>query len=846
MKLRLRALCWLLALMAALLVFPEAPSVQAAGTVRALLVGNSEYAHLAGLIGAPYNDALLMERVLTHPALTAQPARVTRRNDLGRAAMLSAIRSAFQGAREGDISYFYYSGHGALSGSRSAYLCPVDAQAGRFDTMISMQELRAALDQVPGVKVVVLDCCYSGAAVSTRASGAPAAASTQFNQSVRTAFADGVQARAAGPLAATGYKVVTASSPGEESYVQRFTQQVGSQWVSYGISCFTAALAQGCAVGHTFSGGRMTAVTQSSYGADLDDDGSVTLSELYSYMNRAMELAAAQSHVLVSPQADAFAVLAYRAQVSPVARVELSQYQLAPGQSLNVELSLSQPVASLEVAIVPLDGAAGPVRLLQTGARGAGTHTLPWDGLDQSGRALPTGRYAFEVSGVSPAGRAFAYDGAPPALRVVARTAPPSFTLTLASERFAPSADERLEVLVDNAPEQPLSQRYDVWVVDSAGRNLVPLAQDDPARAVPGITESGEYGITHRNTYQWDGRDGAGQLAGPGQYAIRVTGSYAGQHVTKSVRFTVDSQPTPRIALNLSAGALKLTGKAKLTVSGSLSAADALTVEVLGPTGDRVALLFSGSHPGGGFSFSWNGRDGSGASVPSGSYTISARGARAPAVTAALTVRSGTRPAAPRKLRVTGALVPGGKLRYTFTLRTAARIYPEVYTESGELVARLASYARSRGQRSASWDGRLEDGAYLAPGRYLLRLNARSNSTGRYSAPVQVRFVMEQMPPPRVTSLTLSRRTVPRGRHFFATFRRNLPGSVFITLYDARGQLVATPAVGRWMGRGKKTLKMFARSQEGKPLSKGLYFLGIRYCVNGQWSAERRTHLKVV
>ncbi|MFZ2331297.1 MAG: PEGA domain-containing protein, partial [Atribacterota bacterium] len=74
--------------------------------------------------------------------------------------ILNKIRNTFSGSKENDISYFYFSGHGALL-NQTSYLCPADFN-GNVSTAISVDELESVLSTIPGKKIVLIDSCHSG------------------------------------------------------------------------------------------------------------------------------------------------------------------------------------------------------------------------------------------------------------------------------------------------------------------------------------------------------------------------------------------------------------------------------------------------------------------------------------------------------------------------------------------------------------------------------------------------------------------------------------------------------------------------------------------------------------
>ena len=150
---------------------PAAPAYAAsdnAVTRRALIIGNTNYAQSP--LTAPAYDARHMQELFrqmnytgTMGAASEQGAmpdeNIVRKTDRTRGQMLQDIAAAFAGADEDDVSYFYYSGHGSVYNSE-AQLVGVDLN------YLSLSDLKEALDAVQGIKVVILDSCFSGGFVN--------------------------------------------------------------------------------------------------------------------------------------------------------------------------------------------------------------------------------------------------------------------------------------------------------------------------------------------------------------------------------------------------------------------------------------------------------------------------------------------------------------------------------------------------------------------------------------------------------------------------------------------------------------------------------------------------------
>ncbi|MBQ8162297.1 MAG: caspase family protein [Clostridia bacterium] len=126
-----------------------------AGTVcRALVIGQ-DYAGTDAALYGPPNDRTAMVNCLKH--LDEMDYLVEEKINLTGNGILEAIGSTFSGATEQDISLFYYSGHGNSSGSL----------IGSDYRPVTPARLRAALDQIPGRKVVIVDTCHAGYLLDT-------------------------------------------------------------------------------------------------------------------------------------------------------------------------------------------------------------------------------------------------------------------------------------------------------------------------------------------------------------------------------------------------------------------------------------------------------------------------------------------------------------------------------------------------------------------------------------------------------------------------------------------------------------------------------------------------------
>jgi len=175
--------------------------------------------------------------------------------------ILQGISSTFSGADSNDISYFYFSGHGALVGNTS-YICPADITS-YADSAINVNELEAVLSSIPGTKVVFLDSCYSGGFIG-KSIGQTTTSKEElesFNDEVVNVFS---QAQTKGLLTTNQYQVLTSCH-----YYQECWEIQPGQGDPFGV--FTRALCEGCGY-------------YGSYPADTNLDTRVSLWEAYLYV----------------------------------------------------------------------------------------------------------------------------------------------------------------------------------------------------------------------------------------------------------------------------------------------------------------------------------------------------------------------------------------------------------------------------------------------------------------------------------------------------------------------------------------------------------------------------------
>ena len=259
-------------------------------TYRALIVANSDYGNSKLNLVGPKNDKDLMKKVFENQEIDSNRfENIVVAENLKKEEFLEKIKESFKGANDNDVSYLYYSGHGNNINGIS-YICTVDSakdKESQIKAWISVDELRKALDQVPGTKVLIFDSCNAGGFIGKKVDAVTSPtpnssrSSREFNESIQRAFSTSLgQDRSIGYLTTNEYKVLTASSEDEYSFEDK-KEAVGK---------FTKVLSQVAGINGKISG-------------DNDDDGKISLEEAYEYLE---DNVVYTSHIQVFPRNDKF------------------------------------------------------------------------------------------------------------------------------------------------------------------------------------------------------------------------------------------------------------------------------------------------------------------------------------------------------------------------------------------------------------------------------------------------------------------------------------------------------------------------------------------------------------
>ena len=228
---------------------------------RALLIGEQNYAATvaAQRLGSA-NSVAGVRSMLGELSFGGARFEIETRLDVSRDGALRAIAEAFEGTAAQDVSLFYITCHGRYADGMTCFQM--------YDgSVLTAQELRQALGEVPGQIVLLVDCCGSGGAIAR--AGTPA----DILRGVKEAFGGFLGA----PLfTGSRFRVLASASVEQDSYRVGFSGEGGEPSMA---TAFARALCEGG--GWSIDRGGRCAMR-----ADVDYDGAVSLDELYRYLAR--------------------------------------------------------------------------------------------------------------------------------------------------------------------------------------------------------------------------------------------------------------------------------------------------------------------------------------------------------------------------------------------------------------------------------------------------------------------------------------------------------------------------------------------------------------------------------
>lgn len=200
------------------------------------------------------------------PAYTIQQKRV---GQVTRTQIVADLAAAITQTPEGAVFLFFYAGHGGRQGSES-YLALTDGQR------LYVTDLREKLDLIPGPKIVIIDACNSGSFTDLLPGLTPSQREALIQREMESFNNDVIQAFAnpegqEGLIGRNNYYVLTAASLAQSSWESSVLQN----------GVFSFFLLDG--IGDVGIENPLEDFDY-TYDADANNDGVITLQELYDYI----------------------------------------------------------------------------------------------------------------------------------------------------------------------------------------------------------------------------------------------------------------------------------------------------------------------------------------------------------------------------------------------------------------------------------------------------------------------------------------------------------------------------------------------------------------------------------
>ncbi|MBQ8655320.1 MAG: caspase family protein [Clostridia bacterium] len=467
----------------------------AEGLNRALLVGCDHFISRESTAPASAGNVTRMAEALSGGSMNLETL-ITRKGDVNSVAELEGlIRAAFADADEQDVSYFYISTHGEWEQGMAAGDMTLLLSDGNHEEGVTAAQLRAIFDTIPGVKVLILDACHSGAVIGK-----------------------GVHPPFENVFAGENYKVLCSSGGAEESW---FWQAGEDEDMAVGAGYFSSALESALSV-------------RGGYGADDNRDGVITLTELKRYLlaNHGA------STVRCYPEEDDFAVMRYDAEAYTGRRRDSVMENVSFESDV---LTAQEPEAAFSFNMVRPAQVAYQIVYQEDGRWDFDRSEVIYDNEERYGsygdaqgylspgmkqRALrlaltEEGSYGYILMQLITTTRGVPSLSASRVICVPPQSGDPHLTVTSAGA-FAPLKGEELGIMISH--EYPCQLTVTVQTME--GKTVRRLASRDATRP--------EQLQPRGSTFCWSGRRANGQMAEPGTYRISVK-AYVGDETYECV-----------------------------------------------------------------------------------------------------------------------------------------------------------------------------------------------------------------------------------------------------------------------------------------------------------------------
>ncbi|MBA2557840.1 MAG: hypothetical protein H0V12_10940 [Chloroflexi bacterium] len=399
---------------------------------------------------------------------------------------------------------------------------------------------------------------------------------------------------------------------------------------------------------------------------------------------------------------------------------------------LRVGYRLHLGLDTLDLVVRIPDGTA--LGSLSLPGRTHGDHVFDWDGR-LNGLNVPDGVVVLQVTGVRD-GTTYSVPDEDSSVDSVADA------LSAVVDTLAPSLDGPH---LDRSALSPNGESLEITGQVGADALGWSLEVERPAVVVRSFV-----GAAPSVAVAWDGRDAAGAPVPDGTYTVRLrTVDQAGNAAEQSAIVAVDgTAPVAGLTTTIAGfvtgstpGSFSPDGDRVSDVASiawTASERSAAVLEISGPEGTGGVVRTVGFSPRTGGSFTWNGRDGSNASVADGVYTLALRTTDGPGnasfTTGSLVVDRtlGFVTASPVVWHPSDGDRLASTSTFRFRLSASATTWLRVRSASGTVVRTAwIRQARASGQHAWRWDGRDRYGALVPDGRYTLEVVAMRSGVKR-------------------------------------------------------------------------------------------------------------------
>jgi len=259
---------------------PEIPSDQGRA-YRIILVGIGEYQYIddigSGIPPQEFVGSILAQWKFGDQQKGFDSITYLYNEEATKTNILNHINTELSNAKEEDVSYFFFGGHGGFKNGES-YLCAYDSLPSNMNSMITASELKNIFDSIKGIKVLVFDSCFCGGFIGK--------GNNLFLENLIGIF--NVIKEDKTTITGNNYKVLVSCRSSEICQTYSYNNLISG--------VFTYAIIEGASNG---------------FPADANKDSIITLQEMYSYIKDRVASLGYSQEIQVYPENDTFPIVEY-------------------------------------------------------------------------------------------------------------------------------------------------------------------------------------------------------------------------------------------------------------------------------------------------------------------------------------------------------------------------------------------------------------------------------------------------------------------------------------------------------------------------------------------------------